>query len=189
MRYWDCTFTSHQCKIKKPYSQLSLGVFPFALQSAFRVEPFLAHCLIPCSWFCVWQRLEAYFLVKYWWFFLNNQILKWLYAVITLIFFPFFFFPQSACRVLSPICVYFYCVLLLPYMTVAIGWQGWDLTHLKGELFRAEFKSGGLGSCLNKVMTQLISWCVLRFRHDALSFNSYTFQTLCCLVCNSETSY
>lgn len=53
-----------QCKIKKSYSRFSLGVFPFALQSAFRVEPFLAHCLIPCSWFCAWQRLEKYFLVQ-----------------------------------------------------------------------------------------------------------------------------
>lgn len=145
MRYWACTFMTLQCKIKKPYSRLSLGVSPFTLQSAFRVEPFLAHCLIPCSWFCVWQRLEVHFLVQrntgnFFW-----TTKFWSDYALWLIYFFFPFFPLSACRVLSHVCVYFYCVLLLPYMRVTIAWQDWDLTHLKGELFRAEFKPGGLG--------------------------------------------
>lgn len=77
-----------QCEIKKPYSRLSLGVFPSALQSAFRVEPFLARCLIPCSWVCIWQRLAGYFLVQgdTGDFFVNNQILKRLCPMVNFFF-------------------------------------------------------------------------------------------------------
>lgn len=156
MRYRACPLTTLQRKIKKPHSQPSLGVFPFALQPAFIVEQFLVY---RCNSLCLLLFLAKHLkgisvceegLVIFFWTpkFWSN------YVLIKLIIF-FFFSPQSACGVLSPIyAVYVYCALLLPYSKVTIAWQSWDLRHLKGKL-----KSGALRSCLNKVVTLIIS-CV-----------------------------